>query len=135
MGEALRSTVLWILVSDPQKTIFSPTNNFFPACAGIYHTTAMSTTSTKTSQDIKLPVKDEAHDTGEKFFVIIEGHEHSWNHDTITTEQIAQLGGWDVAQGVIEVDEENNERTCLRDEVIHHKHGHGFGKKHKWKRG
>jgi hypothetical protein len=95
----------------------------------------MNTTATKSSQENGLLVKDGADNAGKKFFVIIEGREHPWNHDTITTEQIAQLGGWDVTQGVIEVDEDNNERTCARDEVIHHKHGHGFGKKHKWKRG
>ncbi len=70
-----------------------------------------------------------------KYILNIEGVEFPWDHDTITTEQIAQLGGWDVAQGVIEVDKDNNERTLAAGEIIEIKPGHGFGKKHRWKRG
>ena len=51
------------------------------------------------------------------------------------TEQIAELGGWDIAQGVIEVDKDNNERTLAPGEVLDIKPGQGFGKKHRWKRG
>ena len=72
---------------------------------------------------------------GPKFFLNIEGQEFPWDEDTITTGQIASLGGWDTAQGVIEVDENNNERTLTPGEVTHVKPGHGFGKKHRWKRG
>ena len=70
-----------------------------------------------------------------KYFLNIEGHEFPWDHDTITTEQIAKLGGWDITQGVIEVDQDNNERTLAPGETVHIQPGHGFGKKHKWKRG
>ena len=72
---------------------------------------------------------------GPKYFLNIEGTEVPWDRDTITTEEIAQLGGWDVSQGVIEVDRDNNERTLQPGEVVEVKPGHGFGKKHKWKRG
>jgi hypothetical protein len=72
---------------------------------------------------------------GPKYILNIEGQEIPWDEDTITTEQIAQLGGWDVAQGVIEVDQHNVERTLAPGEVITIKPGHGFGKKHRWKRG
>lgn len=72
---------------------------------------------------------------GPKYFLDIEGEEIPWDQDTITTEQIADLGGWDISQGVIEVDKDNNERTLAPGEVIEIKPGHGFGKKHKWKRG
>lgn len=72
---------------------------------------------------------------GTKFILSIEGNEYPWDHDTITREQIAQLGGWDVSQGVIEVDKDNNERTLAPNEVVDLKPGMGFGKKHKWKRG
>lgn len=72
---------------------------------------------------------------GPKYFLPIEGEEYEWDQDTITTEQIAALGGWDVRQGVIEVDRDNNERTLAPGETIDIKPGHGFGKKHKWKRG
>ncbi|PMS29881.1 hypothetical protein B0G57_14113 [Trinickia symbiotica] len=75
------------------------------------------------------------HETGPQRFVVIEGVEMSWGADTITTEQIAELGGWDPKQGVIEVDEDNNERTLAPREVVEIKPGHGFGKKHRWKRG
>jgi hypothetical protein len=70
-----------------------------------------------------------------KYVLNIEGRDVPWDHDTITTEQIEKLGGWDAAQGVIEVDKDNNERTLKPGEVIEIKPGQGFGKKHKWKRG
>ena len=72
---------------------------------------------------------------GPKYFVNIEGQEYPWDQNTITTEQIAELGGWDISQGVIEVDKENNEQTLQPGKVIEIKPGHGFGKKHRWKRG
>lgn len=72
---------------------------------------------------------------GPKYFVSIEGKEYPWEEDTITAAQIAQLGGWEVSQGVIEVDKDNNERTLAPTEVVELKPGMGFGKKHKWKRG
>ncbi len=73
--------------------------------------------------------------SGPKYLLNIEGNEIPWDQDTITTEQIAELGGWDISQGVVEIDKDNNERTLAPDEVIEIKPGHGFGKKHKWKRG
>lgn len=72
---------------------------------------------------------------GQKFFVNIEGKEFPWDQETITTEDIARLGGWDISQGIVEVDADNNERTINAGEVITIKPGHGFGKKHVWKRG
>lgn len=69
------------------------------------------------------------------YILNIEGDEVPWDQDTITTEQIAELGDWDISQGVIEVDQHNNERTLAPGEVIEIKPGHGFGKKHLWKRG
>ena len=72
---------------------------------------------------------------GPKYTLNIEGQDIPWDADTITTEQIAELGGWNVSQGVIEVDKDNNERTLAPGEVVEIKPGQGFGKKHKWKRG
>ena len=72
---------------------------------------------------------------GPKYTINIEGTDHPWEQDTITTAQIAQLGGWDLSQGVIEVDKDNNERTLAPDEIVQLKPGQGFGKKHRWKRG
>jgi hypothetical protein len=72
---------------------------------------------------------------GPKYFVNIEGTIHDWSSPTITTEQLAQLGGWDPAIGVIEIDPDNNERTLAPGEVVELKPGHGFAKKVRWKRG
>lgn len=72
---------------------------------------------------------------GPKYTLVIEGKDYPWNQDTITTRQIAALGGWDINQGVVEIDENNNERTLGPDEVVQLKPGLGFGKKHRWKRG
>ena len=72
---------------------------------------------------------------GPKYTLSIEGQDIPWHSDAITTEQIAELGGWNVSQGVIEVDKDNNERTLTPGEVVEIKPGQGFGKKHKWKRG
>lgn len=78
--------------------------------------------------------KDE-NDKKSKYFVNIEGTEFPWDSETITTTQIAELGGWDLSQGVVEVDKDNNEITLDPNAVITLKPGHGFAKKHKWKRG
>jgi hypothetical protein len=65
----------------------------------------------------------------------VEGKTVAWTRSTITTEEIAGLGGWDPAQGVIMVDRENNERTLKPCEAIEIKPGMGFGKRIRWKRG
>ena len=70
-----------------------------------------------------------------KFCLNIEGKDTPWHQETITAKQIAELGGWDVSEGVIEVDEHNNERQLAPDEVVKLSPGLGFGKKHLWKRG
>ncbi|NNM77115.1 hypothetical protein HJG53_09395 [Sphingomonas sp. ID1715] len=73
---------------------------------------------------------------GPKYMLNIEGVGLvPWEEDTITTEQIIALGKWDSAQGVIEVDADNNERTLAPQEVIKLKPGLGFSKKVRWKRG
>ena len=72
---------------------------------------------------------------GPKYVLNIEGKQIDWDQDTITTEQIIELGGWDLSQGVIEVDKDNNERTLTPGEVIELKPVLGFGKKLRWKRG
>jgi hypothetical protein len=72
---------------------------------------------------------------GQKFFVDIEGVIHPWTRDTITFEEIVQLGGWDPSQGVVEIDKDNVERTLKPGDVVELKPGHGFSKKVRWKRG
>jgi len=70
-----------------------------------------------------------------QYFVDIEGVEHPWDQLCITAEQIAQLGGWNPSQGVIEIDKDNTERTLKPGEVVELKPGHGFAKKIKFRRG
>ena len=65
----------------------------------------------------------------------IEGEQHRWPHDSITADEIAELGGWDPALGVVEIDAENNERSLAPEEVIEIAAGLSFAKKHRWKRG
>lgn len=72
---------------------------------------------------------------GPKFFVDTEGTIHPWPRNTITTEEIAKLGGWDVSQGVIEIDADNNELTLHAGQIVELKPGQGFSKKVKFKRG
>lgn len=73
---------------------------------------------------------------GPKFYLDIEGQEKPWDKDTITTEEIAALGGWDISLGVILIDKKDNtERTLQPEEVIELKPGMGFSKKVRFKRG
>ena len=71
-----------------------------------------------------------------KFEVDIEGEFKPWDKDTITTEEVATLGGWDVSLGVVLIDlEDNTERTLQPGEVVKLGPDIGFSKKHKFKRG
>lgn len=72
---------------------------------------------------------------GPKYRIDIEGTLFDWDRDTITTEEIANLGGWEPNVGVIEIDKDNNERTLVPGEVVELKPGQGFAKKIKFKRG
>lgn len=72
---------------------------------------------------------------GPKFVVDIEGVLKPWDKDTITTEEIITLGGWDPSQGAILIDKDNNERTLAPGEVVEVKPGQGFSKKIRFKRG
>jgi hypothetical protein len=72
---------------------------------------------------------------GPKYLLDIEGKQVPWDSDTITPEQIAELGGWSMDQGVIEIDKDQNETTLTPGGEVQIKPGHGFSKKMKWKRG
>lgn len=65
----------------------------------------------------------------------IEGKTYPWPRDTIKTEEIAALGGWDASQGVIEVDKDQNERNLAPGEEVRLRPGVSFGKKLCFKRG
>lgn len=73
---------------------------------------------------------------GPKFSLDIEGEITPWDEDTITTEQVADLGGWDASLGVILIDlKDNTERTLQPGETVELKPGMGFSKKVRFKRG
>ena len=71
-----------------------------------------------------------------KFEVDIEGAYKPWDKDTITTEEVAALGGWDSSMGVVLVSlEDGTERTLQPGEVVKLQPGLGFSKKVLFKRG
>lgn len=72
---------------------------------------------------------------GPKFFLDIEGVLKPWEKDTITTEEVIALGGWDPSQGAIMIDKDNVEHPLKPGEVIELKPGMGFSKKVHFKRG
>lgn len=74
--------------------------------------------------------------SGPKFTLDIEGHLVPWDEETITAEQVAELGGWDISQGVILIDlRDNTERALEPDEVVVVRPGLGFSKRVRFKRG
>lgn len=71
-----------------------------------------------------------------KFEVDIEGAYKPWNKETITTEEVAALGGWDPSLGVVLVNlEDGTERTLQPGEVVKLEPGLGFSKKILFQRG
>lgn len=74
-------------------------------------------------------------DSGPKFHLDIEGTIVPWDRDTITTEEVIRLGGWEPSQGAVVIDKDNDERTLKPGEVIELKPGMGFSKKVRFKRG
>ena len=87
----------------------------------------METKITSLTQDKKAD--------GPKFTLDVEGVLKPWDQDTITTEQIASLGGWEPSLGVLLIDKDNNERTLRPEEVVELKPGMGFSKKVRFRRG
>lgn len=71
----------------------------------------------------------------ERLEVDVEGTKHEWRRLTITAAEIAALGGWSLAQGVLHIDHENNERTLRHDEEVRIEVGISFAKKVHFKRG
>lgn len=80
--------------------------------------------------------KEDNSGQGPKFYLDIEGNLVPWDQETITTEKVIELGGWDPSVGAIEIDlKDNTERTLQPCEVIQLKPGLGFSKKVRYKRG
>ena len=74
--------------------------------------------------------------TEPKFEVDIEGAYKPWHKDTITTEEVAALGGWDPSVGVVLVNlEDGTERTLQPDEVVKLEPSLGFSKRILFQRG
>ena len=71
-----------------------------------------------------------------KYEVDIEGEFKPWDSETITTEQVAALGGWDPAEGVILVNlDDGTERTLNPREEIKLQNNLGFSRKVLFRRG
>jgi len=70
-----------------------------------------------------------------KYRIDIEGTLCDWDSDTITVEQIRQLGGLPSDVPVMEIDKDNNQRELREDEVVEVKPGLGFSKKVRYARG
>ena len=84
----------------------------------------------------QTPAQGHGHGPGPKYTLDIEGTLVPWDEDTITTEQIAELGDWDISQGVILIDlHDNTELTLQPGEVVQLRPGLGFSKRVKFKRG
>lgn len=80
--------------------------------------------------------RDHCSEEKRPFSVNIEGEIYRWEDETISTEEIAATGGWDVSLGVQEIDLRTNEtRTLEPGEIVTIKPGRGFAKKLKWQRG
>lgn len=65
----------------------------------------------------------------------LEGTIKEWGEPTITTEQIAELGGWNLSEGVVLIDEDQNERQLQPGEVITLIDGLCFSRKVRFRRG
>ena len=79
-----------------------------------------------------MVINNESH----KHEVDIEGEFKPWDSDTITTEQVAALGGWNPAEGVILVNlDDGTERTLEPGEEIKLQADMGFSRKVLFKRG
>lgn len=84
----------------------------------------------------KQAVKGNNKGKGPKYYLNIEGEQVPWDKDTITTDEIIELGGWDPSKGAIIIDLKTNKQQNLQPgEVIEIKPGMGFAKKIKFKRG
>jgi hypothetical protein len=65
----------------------------------------------------------------------IDGQVYDWRKDTITTEELIQLGHLNAGEGVIVIDAANNERTLAPGETVQLADGICFGRKVRFRRG
>jgi len=72
---------------------------------------------------------------GQKYFVNVEGAEHPWENNSITTAEIRSLGDLPSDQAVIQEFPDGTERTLAENEVIELKPGHRYGRAPRYRRG
>lgn len=65
----------------------------------------------------------------------IEGKTYPWDKDQISTAQIEQLAGWPAGTGVIQIDDDNNQRTLDANDLVNLKEGHSYAKRRRFRRG
>ncbi len=109
-----------------------------PACTGVWlERRDRPDLFIKDSDVVKLAAEGvEKLRTGPVFVLWIEGEEFQWSEKTITTEQIAELGGWDPSKGVQQIDLATNEaRTLKPGEIVDLTDIKTFLKKIGWRRG
>lgn len=70
-----------------------------------------------------------------EFKLDIEGKIVPWHEQTIAAEQIAELGGWNISEGVILIDADQNERQLQPGEVVNLATGVCFSRKVRFRRG
>jgi len=73
--------------------------------------------------------------TSDKYEIDVEGRLLPWGADEISVTQLNELAGWPQGTQIIEVDDDNNQRTLQPSEVVQLKPGHGFAKRHRFQRG
>ena len=73
--------------------------------------------------------------TGEKFYVNIEGTEYPWDKNTITTQDIRSLSGIPANVSILQESPDGTERTIGESETITLQPGHRLGRAAKYKRG
>ena len=74
-------------------------------------------------------------ESGKKYFVEIDGKEYEWAEETITVQQIRQLGNIPADQSIVQENEDGTERTLAANETITLKPGHRYGRAPRYKRG
>lgn len=80
-------------------------------------------------------VNNQSDHAGKKFFVNIEGTEYSWDKETITVQEIRNLGNIPTDQQIIQESPDGTERTLEENETVTIQPGHRHGRSAKYRRG
>ncbi len=82
-----------------------------------------------------MSIEEAAVQSGQKFYINIEGTEYPWDRETITVAEIRSLGGIPSNQAIVQESPEGSERTLGENETIELKPGHRHGRAPRYKRG